>query len=157
MNNYSKSDINKLVEQSIQMLLKYDRYLLDHNLREESISHMLAMYLKSLFQDWDVDCEYDKDHDITKTLQLPRRQRNKSLPDDEIKDRVVLPDIIVHHRSTNCNLLAIELKKFDSPDGFEFDILKLHGFKKELGYQYAMLIIIHTGDDDSGCYKINLI
>ncbi len=64
----------------------------DHlDLPERPVSHRLGYYMQSLFNSYDVDCEYNK-HLLEKKLEG-------------------IPDIIVHKRKTDdCNLLAIEVK-----------------------------------------------
>jgi len=57
------------------------------------------------------------------------------------KTDIVYPDIIVHERNTNRNLLVIELKKNDSK--CQCDIRKLELFtnmKGEFGYILGLLI-----------------
>lgn len=38
-----------------------ERYLLENNANERSLTHKLAEYLNLEFQDFDVDCEYNLD------------------------------------------------------------------------------------------------
>ncbi len=56
------------VNNSIQCFLDEDRYLLENNINERSITHKLAEHLQTEFRDYHVDCEYNK---------------NKSSPDGE--------------------------------------------------------------------------
>ncbi len=56
----------------------------------------------------------------------------------------MFPDIIVHRRFTNENILAIELKK-DSNDEQGHDILKLRAYRNQLGYHHALFIRLGTG------------
>jgi len=98
--------IYEKVVKALQTFFIRDKYLLDKDLHEVTISHKLAEYLQYQFPDMNVDCEYNR--------QVP--------PDDgdNIKRRSdtgeqVRPDIIVHERvSKNNNLLVIEIKKKDT-------------------------------------------
>jgi len=90
----SEKEIIRRVKIAIGILFKNDCYLLESGVHERTISHKLAEYLQIQFPDWNVDCEYNKKGIDTK------RQDHK----------LVYPDIIVHHRDTNENLLIIEIK-----------------------------------------------
>jgi len=48
------------VANAISCLLEIDSYLLEIDVNERTITHRLAMYLQEEFEDWDVDCEYNR-------------------------------------------------------------------------------------------------
>jgi hypothetical protein len=122
-----------------------DQYLLEFNLNERTISHRLALHLQRTLPEWDVDCEYNRNEDTIKTLELPKNH----IPWNDLEAKTVFPDIIVHKRGPGPNVLVIEMKKVGlSPD---FDYQKLRAYKSELGYAYACLIWIRTGRD--GCIE----
>ncbi len=141
---FTKEDIDERLNQAINRLIEYDGYLLRKDANERSISHRLAMYLQELFNAWDVDCEYNRNLDQVKTLQLPKRL----IGWDDTDARTVYPDIIIHHRGTEENLLVIEIKKTTSAEGNSFDKRKLSAFKDELGYHYAVALRFRTGRND---------
>ena len=87
--------IKEKIERAIRMLLKNDLFLLMNNLEELTISHKLAEYLQQEFPDWHVDVEYNRNKEQLKRLE----------------EELFRPDIIVHIRNTNNNLLAVEIKK----------------------------------------------
>jgi hypothetical protein len=67
---------------------------------------------------------------------------------DDTEGRTVYPDIIVHSRGSDDNLLVLELKK----EGLStsFDEAKLRAYQSELGYRFAYLLVVRTGDVDPG-------
>lgn len=101
-----KCRLQMIIEEALEQLIKNDRYLIEHDVHEQSISSKLAYYLSSLIPPrseggWDVDVEYN---------------RNDKNP-KELHEKV-RPDIIIHRRGLNNpngneenNLLIIQIKK----------------------------------------------
>lgn len=152
--NFKIEEIKEKVNNAVNLLLKNDLFLLDKNVNERSISHKLAEYLQQQFPEYRVDCEYNRmrgensDEDfldyVTKTLVL----EIKDIKTDDVEAKTVYPDIIVHHRGTNNNLLVIEVKKKDNNASKAFDIKKLKGFIKErLGYTFGLYIEFETNGE----------
>jgi len=135
-------DVKKRVEVALDIFRENDLFLLENNLNERSISHKFAVYLGSLFKEWDVDCEYNRDHYKVKTVDLPV-ENTKS---DDTKAKTVFPDIIIHRRNENDNLLAIEIKKSNNltPQFKKFDLDKLGAYQTDLRYKYTLFIVFHT-------------
>ncbi|MCL4678252.1 MAG: hypothetical protein KJ017_06625 [Alphaproteobacteria bacterium] len=131
--------------EALEKLLVADFDLLEHDANERSISHRLAVYLESYFPGWNVDCEYNRDGHEPKRLSL---QVDASVNLDDSHAKTVYPDIIVHKRGTDQNLLVIEIKKSSNPesDGKK-DKEKLKAYKSELGYKHAVFILINVGGD----------
>jgi hypothetical protein len=144
--------INSRVQRAVKDLLKNDGCLLRNDLNERAITHRLAAYLQQEFTGWKVDCEYNRNHDDPKKLYLPSRN---SLSSDDTHARTVFPDIIVHHRNTDENLLVIEVKKSTGRKPEDFDKQKLRAFKRELGYRFAAFIRFETGGDEG--YRLEWI
>lgn len=122
------------IQLALEILLELDKFLLENDVHERTIAHRLAIYLEWLFPKWHIDCEYNL-HGI----------HIKELPDirdcdvDKKTDRV-LPDIIIHKRNSDKNLLVIEIKK-DKESAC--DIKKLELFTKENGkYKYRLGLFI---------------
>lgn len=140
------ADIKKKLNKCLAILFKNDMHLFEKDVSERAMSHWLACYLKAEFKDWDVDCEYNKDHDIIKSLRslnniLKEMGRENLIKD--IKERKVIPDIIVHQRGTDDNLLVIEMKKSGrSEREDDFDIAKLKAFRIDKGYRFAVFLKI---------------
>jgi len=117
------------------------------------MTHKLAEYLQKYFQDYNVDCEYnrmmkDKDY-ITKTLDL----RIDNITSDDLKQTTVFPDIIIHRRvNDKSNLLVIEVKKKCNNGAKNFDFKKLKAFtlklklklELELNYKYGVYLEFDT-------------
>ncbi|MEW6325834.1 MAG: hypothetical protein AB1515_10670 [Nitrospirota bacterium] len=142
--------VAKPLSAAISELLDKDRYLLQHNLNERTISHRLASYMQSYFKGWDVDCEYNRDHDDPKKIPLPRTKVNS----DDVDAKIVFPDIIVHHRGRDNNLLVIELKKSTNRESTDSDLEKLRLIKKTLKYKHALSIRLQVGESEVGIKDI---
>lgn len=140
------SIVVKKVERAIEKLIENDGFLLKTDAHERSVTHKLAEYLQQEFPYWHVDCEYNRDnHQETKTI------KNLSIKKD------VFPDIIIHHRGTKDNLLAIEVKNpkrqehthltcdelkrvYKTKEDKIGDIDKLKAYKNDLRYVYVLFI-----------------
>jgi len=124
------SEIKRKVEFCIRQLLRNDYHLLEINVHERSISHKLAEYLQQQFPDWHVDCEYHRHGKEIKRL-------------DNLDNKVVYPDIIVHIHNIDFNLLVIELKCSDKD--CKDDIEKLERYTHQNGkfkYQLGLFLKI---------------
>jgi hypothetical protein len=145
---YTQKQIEALIVASIRMVQKKDAEFLnpDFDINERSVTHRLAMYLAGLFPEEDVDCEYnriyndDTDEYIAKNLELPVIEKGITLKDT--KARTVFPDIIVHRRNTQRNLLAIEVKMAWKADKVDFDRVKAQAYKFRLNYEYSICLIL---------------
>jgi hypothetical protein len=137
------NDVKTSVQNALAKLLAQDSDLLQNDVNERSITHKLAEHLKGEFQDWHVDCEYNRNHDRVKRLKFVK---NRAIEIDDTDGTSVFPDIIVHRRQTDENLLVIEVKKSTSPKSKDFDLAKLQAFKEELGYTHALFILLGTGE-----------
>jgi hypothetical protein len=85
--------IEAKIHQAISELLNQDSYLLQFDVNERTLSHQLAIHIKKEFPDWDVDCEYNRNHDDIKRLKLPKEK----VDSDDTFAQTVFPDIIIHH------------------------------------------------------------
>jgi hypothetical protein len=141
--------LKNLVEKAINRLISNDKDLLQNDVNERSITHRFACYLQELFHDhgWNVDCEYNKNHDQTKKLMGYRR---KTVAINDTQGTSVFPDIIVHRRMRDNNLLVIEVKKSTNNEPDKLDLEKLSAFKQELKYTYALFLRLETGDQNVG-------
>ena len=136
-----KEQIENALRGAIDLLLTADEDILRLDINERTISHRLAIYLEPHFPGWNVDCEYNRDHDDVKRLDIKRR----NVTSDDTQATTVFPDIIVHRRGTVQNLLVIEMKKTTSQEGDDYDYGKLRAFKKQLGYLFAVFLKVRTG------------
>lgn len=140
--NYNINQIKKSVENSIDQIMSNDDFLLEINVHERSICYKLASYLQEYFDDLNVDSEYNRRYDgDKKELTL------------EGKKSLVFPDIIVHSRNTDHNLLVIEIKKSNNSNTTKDD-LKLREFtsiynkpdKAHYNYTYGLQIIFNVNN-----------
>jgi hypothetical protein len=142
------SQVKRKVRAAIDRLVKNDPHLLKIDVNERSITHRLAVHLKNAFKGWDVDCEYNRNRYDTKKLIVGDHVHipvESNQTDDEY-GRTVYPDIIVHHRGTDQNLLVVEVKKTTSRVPNNFDLYKLGQYKHQLGYSHALFLNFRTGD-----------
>lgn len=147
-----KFQVESTLNDALATLLERDAFILEADVNERAISHQLAVYLARLFEAWNVDCEYNRNHDDPKRLDIPRRD----VRTDDTEARTVFPDIIVHKRGTDENLLVVEMKKTTSQEDDEFDFRKLAAFKEQLGYKFAVFVKLRT-NGESGVEDIRWI
>ena len=135
-----RAEIKQVLIEAVDELLARDVELLGRDVNERSITHRLAIYIeRRLADEWDVDCEYNRDFDDAKRLDLPPRAQPTS---DDIHARTVFPDIIVHKRAPKDqrNLLVIEVKKTTNPEGDLWDHTKLDRFREQFGYEVVAFV-----------------
>lgn len=149
--NYSFEEIEKSVKDALDKLYYNDRYLLEHDVNEQAITHRLAIYLENVFFNYNVDCEYNRYGDDPKRLKEKSFKKYDKLFKYEIDrlikeidtDKLAKPDIILHKRGRNDqNLLVIEVKKSDNKDD-NYDRLKLMIYIDKdygLNYKYGLFI-----------------
>ncbi len=125
MVNYTQENIQKIIQEAYMEFINRDIDLLDVDTNERSLTHRIAVYLEGKFEWYSIDCEYSKNGDDTKVLSSYRWNKTGE----------VLPDIIVHQRKSENNLLVIEWKKNNEWD----DRDKLQAYKTDLWYKYAIL------------------
>jgi hypothetical protein len=130
-----------------------DRWLLEKDVNERSLTHRFAIYLEDEFPWWDVDCEYNRDHDDSKRLNL----YPEDIKSDDTQGTTVFPDIIVHKRGSDVNLLVIEVKKTSSRRSSDHDERKLRAFKEQLQYRYARLVTFLAGEQDGATVESKIL
>jgi len=147
--SYMKKRIEKALFAALDLLLRADGDILEIDINERTILHRLANYLEPHFPGWNVDCEYNRNHDDPKRLDIQRRD----VRSDDTQATTVFPDIIVHKRGTNKNLLVIEIKKTTSREHDNYDLGKLRAFRQQLGYRFAVFVKLKT-DGGTGIDRI---
>jgi hypothetical protein len=145
--DFEEEEIDKKLREALEILIKNDSYLLKNDVNERSITHILAIYLKQIFDGWDVDCEYNRDiNERKKILHEICPPCPRTTNSNDTTGKTVYPDLIIHHRLKRDNLVVIEVKKSTNSTGKECDIAKLKAFKKEFCYRYAIFLLLKTGD-----------
>lgn len=132
MHEYSQIEIEQKVCLAVALLRKNDSFLLENAAHERSITHKLAEYLQLQFPEYHVDCEYNLDG--VETKKLPRECNGKN-------EEKVFPDIVIHLRGTNNNLLVIEAKPYPGLDKCDQKKIELFTSKSER-YQYKFGLAI---------------
>lgn len=134
--------VGEQVINALQLFIDNDRHLLEVDANERSLTHRIGMYLQDQFPDYDVDCEYNRN------IHIPKRVHPIEYhPDAQNKEKLVLPDIIVHKRGNNDhNLLIIEFKKttFVPDCTYIPDRDKLDMCMRDLMYKHALFVELET-------------
>lgn len=154
IHNLSAMPVGEPVRQALAQLLQHDQYLFEIDVNERTLTHRLAMYLQPAFAEWHVDCEYNRDEHRPKELWLPGGED----PDGyDTNAQTVYPDIIVHKRGTNENLLVIEVKKTSSHVTEEKDFLKLKEYRSQLDYPYALFVELSVRPHAPGVSRVQWV
>lgn len=136
------SEILGSVSNAIHSFLRKEGTLLAIDINERSLTHKLAEHLQSVFGEWDVDCEYNRDINDVKRLPSPTVTNTA-----DTEGSTIYPDIVVHQRRQPNNMLVIEVKKTGSrilDDAVRRDIEKLKGLTSTTGqYQYRCGIYLY--------------
>jgi len=132
-------EVRQAVSVALERVKDEDSDLLRFDVNERSITHRLGMYIQEEVGDaWDVDVEYNRigeDDDVTKRV-----------PPEELvrgSEGTVVPDVIIHHRGEEDNLLVIEAKKSSNPIGG--DKQKLNAYVEYLDYTDGLYVEFDTG------------
>ena len=142
----NKQEIRQRFECALRNFYRKEAKLVEYQVSERALTHKLAENLQELFPHHNVDCEYNKVGDgDPKRLYLLMAGR-PDCPHD--CDRchagkcVIFPDIIVHRRGTETNLLVIEAKTAWSRLSPEHDFKKLAALTASGHYHYQLGIAI---------------
>ncbi|KKK45828.1 hypothetical protein LCGC14_0485540 [marine sediment metagenome] len=125
---YSFDEIQEKIETVLNQFLTNENELLMIDSNELTISSKFSAYLALEFPEWDVDCEYIRD--MTEVKRLKKDGTNVR----------IIPDIVIHHRLSNDNLMVIEVKK--SPPYFlpdqevKDDLVRLQKMTSDEKYNY---------------------
>ena len=134
LNKINNKRIKNIVKNVLLKFFEKDVYFLENNMNEVSITQKLGCYFQELFSEYNVDTEYNRDHNNPKQIVQDGRRRN------------IKPDIIVHNRGSNdFNYLVIEAKKSNNRDA-ESDLDKLQAYlRTPLEYDFALFIEFQIG------------
>ena len=103
----SLEDLRGRVVTAVSNLYRYDGDLIIRCANERSITHKLAEHMQREFLHWHVDCEYNRAGCDPKRLNIAAKKTSI----DATEAVTVYPDIVVHRRGTDVNLLVVEVKK----------------------------------------------
>lgn len=135
-----RREIQRRFECALRSFYKQETLLVEYQVSERALTHKLAEHLQKLFPRHDVDCEYNRvGHGDPKILEL-LMAGNPDCPKDcsrcPANKCVVFPDIIVHHRGKDKNLLVIEAKTAWSKESQSRDFKKLKALTASAEYHY---------------------
>jgi hypothetical protein len=144
---FGSLDLRRTLEKAVSRLLDQDQSLFALDVHERTIASTLASYLRSMCHNsWDVDVEYNKDGHNPKRVNLEAcRSRRRGR-----RTGRVCPDLIVHKRNTDTNLLIVEIKKSTSSGSGEYDICKIAAYRRDLGYTYGAFLEFLAGQGAVG-------
>ncbi len=145
--------VGNKVFQALTRFLEHDFTLLEIDANERTLTHRVAIYLQELFPEMDVDCEYNRDGHDPKEMYLPGGEGDAYDTDAQ----TVYPDIIVHRRETDENLLVMEFKKTSSRVDDKKDFMKLHEYKRQLHYQYAIFVEFDVSFSSMGICRVEWV
>ena len=150
-------EIEQKVKNALQLFYKEDSYLIDNYVHERSLTFRLGMYLQNEFPDWKVDCEYNKNYQTFQhnKLLFARCDKESKFSCKDCCDHrkcTVFPDIIIHQRGTDKNLLVIEAKCNADARQIEEDKEKIEAYLSEptLRYQYGLFINFQASYEETG-------
>ena len=150
--NWEQVDLR--INRAIQRFKDMHYKLLDVNANERSLTHKLAECLQIEFDEYDVDCEYNRRGSEVKRLE---RLLFRGAPCNDLNARTVYPDIIVHRRDQDDdNLLVIEAKKSGVDD--TIDRAKLYDFThdRQFMYRHGAQIIFEFTPPNVICKQFNM-
>lgn len=146
------------IKHAIVQLEERDTDLAKADVREETISHRLAVYIEQLittkpgFTDVAVDVEYNRHRHLDKELNDMTEQCAEHNPN---KTERVQPDIVVHLRTgkdeeVEHNYLVVEVKRHRLPVApYSWVLCKLHHFTKkdgQFGYDVGVCLCFDVSD-----------
>lgn len=113
------SELSRLIS-ALQEFYARERFILERDLGERTLTYRLAVQIERHFPGWDVDCDYNRLGD--RALLLPR---GAIVSTDDPLAKSVYPDIVVHQRAVPKNLLAVEVRKAANHQPLQHDLHKL--------------------------------
>lgn len=143
----SDEELKGLLADAVEALFDKDSHLIKFEVSERAITHRLALHLtypepsndrSTNLSGWDIDCEYNRDGIEKKRLSGLVAERAKK-PRGESKGSLVYPDIIVHKRGTESNLLVVEVKN-DEDEKHRRDHDKLRAYINDIDYLCGLFI-----------------
>lgn len=139
--SFNQQKLEDIIQNSCEELFAKQPMLVAkiNNISEKTTSNELSKILSGYFEEYHVNCEYNRMSDeygkqIEKKIYIEPIKPNPSS---------VFPDIIVHRQEDNKhNLLVIEIKMSWKNKGKERDKEKLKLYLSEIGYQYGLYLEI---------------
>ena len=151
-------ELMDIFEKAKNKFLKEEKEIIEIDINERTLSARLMFHLQTLllneiyqenYKEYSVDCEYNRRKEIVKILPKEYRELEK-------KDKQIYPDIILHQRNSEKNLMIIEMKKTYSSDeggkNEKRDRLKfLTILRKENKYKYLLGVYFEVNKFPDKC------
>lgn len=151
-------ELMDIFEKAKNKFLKEEKEIIEIDINERTLSARLMLHLQTLllneiyqenYKEYSVDCEYNRRKEIVKILPKEYRELEK-------KDKQIYPDIILHQRNSEKNLMIIEMKKtYSSDEGGKNenrDRLKfLTSLRKENKYKYLLGVYFEVNKFPDKC------
>lgn len=121
-NNKKIVELMDIFEKVKEKFLKDEKEIIRIDVNERTLSARLMFHLQTLllneiyqenYKEYSVDCEYNRINEIEYKILKVCEYIEKTKNFEEV-DKKVYPDIIVHKRNENNNLIVIEMKKVNS-------------------------------------------
>ena len=121
-NNEKIIELMNIFEKAKEKFLKDEKEIIRIDINERTLSARLMFHLQTLllneiyqenYKEYSVDCEYNRINEIEYKILKVCEYIEKTKNFEEV-DKKVYPDIIVHKRNENNNLIVIEMKKVNS-------------------------------------------
>ena len=148
-NKIENEKLKKLLEQALDMFYSGDaEEILPKEGVERACVFHIGIYMQYLMNGYDylrkfnLDCEYNKLGDIPKKMY-------------EFEDgNGIQPDLIIHQRNTDNNVMVIEFKGYWNKKYIDNDIKKLkyltsHDTENKYQYQLGALVILEKSYEDT--------
>ena len=151
-------ELMDMFEKAKNKFLKEEKEIIKIDVNERTLSARLMFHLQTLllseiyqesYKEYSVDCEYNRRKEIVKMIPKEYRELEK-------KDKQIYPDIILHQRNSEKNLMIIEMKKTYSLDeggkNENRDRLKfLTSLRKENKYKYLLGVYFEVNKFPDKC------
>ena len=139
------SDYKQIITEALQKVVSENGYqgaVSNRDIHEQSLAHRLAFHLEcsGYFSGYNVDCEYNRHGETVKTDAQGRKFR---------------PDIVIHSRGDDANLLMIQTKKFnDSTEEVEIAKDDLKSQARKYRYKPFLVTFPKTEVDQNSILEI---
>ena len=115
-------ELMDIFEKAKEKFLKDEKEIIRIDINERTLSARLMFHLqilllenesyKETYKPYSVDCEYNRMNEYK--IKALKRYENFEIDDNSDKIRKIFPDIILHKRKEEDNLIVIEMKKSTS-------------------------------------------
>jgi hypothetical protein len=137
--DFTKEEIEKIIRQSCDSVKEKQPMLFmkKHDIHERAVTAELKSVLEKRFQEFHVNCEYNR-MTAENGIQIPKRIGLNPEPEDPSS---VYPGIIVHRQEDGLhNLLIVEVEMNWKNAKKQDDIEKLKLYIQELKYKFGLYL-----------------